>query len=170
MPEAVFLAAARTPIGRAGKGSLKDVRPDDLAFIAVRAALDKVPALDPSTIDDLMLGCAEPEGEQGVNLARRVAVHLGLDSVPGTTVNRFCASSIQTSRMAYHAIKAGEGDVFVSAGVESVSAHPARTGRAPGREAFHHPAYEEAKTRTGNTSRTNAPWHDPRDEGQLPDI
>jgi acetyl-CoA C-acetyltransferase len=82
MPEAVIVATARTPIGRAMKGSLKDVRADDLAFAAVRAVLDKVPALDPSTVDDLMLGCAEPEGEQGVNLARRVAVHLGLDSVP----------------------------------------------------------------------------------------
>ncbi|HEX6921894.1 MAG TPA: acetyl-CoA C-acyltransferase, partial [Actinomycetes bacterium] len=127
MPEAVIVATARTPIGRAFKGSLKDVRPDDLAVAVVRAALDKVPALDPDTIDDLMLGCAEPEGEQGVNMARRVAVQLGYDLLPGTTVNRFCASSVQTSRMAFHAIKAGEGHAFVSAGVECVSRYPAFT-------------------------------------------
>jgi acetyl-CoA C-acetyltransferase len=166
----VIVATARTPIGRAVKGSLKDVRADDLAFAAVRAALDKVPALDPATVEDLMLGCAEPEGEQGVNLARRVAVHLGLDSVPGTTVNRFCASSVQTTRMAFHAIKAGEGDVFISAGVEAVSRHPARTGRGPGREVFHHPAYDAAKERTEELSRTNALWRDPREDGALPDI
>ena len=109
MPEAVIVATARTPIGRAFKGSLKDVRPDDLAATHPRPSLDKVPALDPATLDDLMLGCAEPEGEQGVNIARRVAVALGYDALPGTTVNRFCASSVQTSRMAFHAIKAGEG-------------------------------------------------------------
>ena len=128
MPEAVIVATARTPIGRAFKGSLKDVRPDDLATTIVQAVLDKVPALDPATLDDLMLGCAEPEAKQGVNMARRVAVALGHDSLPGTTVNRFCASSVQTSRMAFHAIKAGEGHAFVSAGVECVSQYPAFTG------------------------------------------
>lgn len=133
MPEAVVVAAARTPIGRAFKGSLKEVRPDDLAAAAIRATLDQVPALDPTQIDDLHLGCAEPSGEHGGNMARRVAVQLGLDEVPGTTVNRFCSSSLQTARMAFHAIKAGEGHAFISAGVECVSryqrfgAKPART-------------------------------------------
>ena len=117
MPEAVIVSTARSPIGRAFKGSLKDVRPDDLATTIVRAALDKVPALDPRRIDDLLLGCGQPAGEQGFNLARIVGVLLGWDGVPGTTVNRYCSSSLQTTRMAFHAIKAGEGDVFVSAGV-----------------------------------------------------
>ena len=118
MPEAVIVAAARTPIGRAFKGSLTTVRPDDLAAGVIRAALDQVPSLDPTTIDDLHLGCAEPWGEHGSNMARVVAVLLGLDNAPGTTINRFCASSVQTTLMALHAIRAGEGDVFISAGVD----------------------------------------------------
>ena len=170
MPEAVIVATARTPIGRAFKGSLKDLRPDDLAVTAVRAALDQVPALDPATLDDLMLGCAEPEGEQGLNMARRVAVQLGYDGLPGTTVNRFCASSVQTSRMAFHAIKAGEGHAFVSAGVESVSRYPAFTGAGSGRDAFHNLVYAEAKDRSAATAATNETWHDPRDDGLLPDV
>ncbi|MHB8512558.1 MAG: acetyl-CoA C-acyltransferase [Actinomycetota bacterium] len=122
MPEAVIVSAARTPIGRAGKGSLKDARPDDLVAFAIRTAVDKVPQLPENEIVDVMLGCGFPEGEQGMNAGRRVALLAGLpDSVPGTTVNRFCASSLQTIRMAFHAIKAGEGDAFVAAGVESVS-------------------------------------------------
>src|SRR6476619_6099571 len=121
MPEAVIVAAARSPIGRAFKGSLNDLRPDDLAATVIRAALDQVPALDVSDIDDLMLGCGLPGGEQGFNMGRVVAVLLGLDRLPGTTISRYCASSLQTSRMAFHAIKAGEGDVFISAGVETVS-------------------------------------------------
>ena len=121
MTEAYIVATARSPIGRARKGSLAQVRPDDLAARMVRAALDAVPALDPARIDDLMLGCGQPAGEQGMNIGRIVSVLLGLDGVPGTTVNRYCSSSLQTTRMAFHAIKAGEGDVFVSAGVESVS-------------------------------------------------
>ena len=170
MPEAVIVATARTPIGRAFKGSLKDVRPDDLAVAVVRAALDKLPALDPDTIDDLMLGCAEPDGEQGVNMARRVAVQLGYDLLPGTTVNRFCASSVQTSRMAFHAIKAGEGHAFVSAGVECVSRYPAFTGAGAGSEQFHNPLFEEAKARTAATAVSNETWHDPRQDGKLPDV
>ncbi|WP_040688785.1 thiolase family protein, partial [Nocardiopsis lucentensis] len=110
MPEAVIVATARSPIGRAFKGSLKDIRPDDLTTQIVGAALAKVPELDPKDIDDLMLGCGLPGGEQGFNMARVVAVQLGLDTVPGTTVTRYCSSSLQTTRMAYHAIKAGEGD------------------------------------------------------------
>ena len=121
MPEAVIVAAARSPIGRAFKGSLTRLRPDDLAATIIRAALDQVPELDLDDIDDLMLGCGLPGGEQGFNMARVVAVLLGMDRVPGTTITRYCASSLQTSRMAMHAIRAGEGDVFISAGVETVS-------------------------------------------------
>jgi acetyl-CoA C-acetyltransferase len=122
MPEAVIVSAARTPIGRASKGSFVNVRPDDLGAFAVRTAMEKVPQLNPGEIVDVMVGCGFPEGEQGMNLGRRVALLAGLpNTVPGTTVNRFCASSLQTIRMAFHAIKAGEGDAFVAAGVESIS-------------------------------------------------
>jgi acetyl-CoA C-acetyltransferase len=122
MPEAVIVSTARTPIGRAAKGSLVDARPDDLAAFAVRAALDKVAALPREEIVDVIVGCGFPEAKQGMNLGRRVALLAGLPvSVPGTTVNRFCASSLQTIRMAFHAIKAGEGEAFVAAGVESIS-------------------------------------------------
>ncbi|MFD6137029.1 acetyl-CoA C-acyltransferase, partial [Isoptericola sp. NPDC060257] len=121
MTEAYIVATARSPIGRAHKGSLKDVRADDLAARMVEAAVAQVPGLDPARIDDLLLGCGLPGGRQGMNMARVVAVLNGWDPVPGTTVTRYCSSSLQTTRMAFHAIKAGEGDVFVSAGVESVS-------------------------------------------------
>src|ERR687884_1139879 len=121
MPEAVIVSAARSPIGRAFKGSLKDVRPDDLTVEIVKAALAKVPELDPRDIDDLMLGCGLPGGEQGYNMGRVVAVLLGMDHLPGTTITRYCSSSLQTTRMAMHAIRAGEGDAFISAGVEMVS-------------------------------------------------
>ena len=122
MVEAVIVSAARSPIGRAGKGSLVTMRPDDLATAMVRAALAQVPALAPTDIEDIMLGCGQPAGEQGYNLGRQVALQLGLDSVGATTVHRYCASSLQTTRMAFHAIKAGEGEIFVSAGVECVGA------------------------------------------------
>ena len=122
MPEAVIVSTARTPIGRAGKGSLVDARPDDLCAFAVRTAVEQVPGLRLEEIVDVMIGCGFPEAKQGMNLGRRVALLAGLPaSVPGTTVNRFCASSLQTIRMAFHAIKAGEGDVFVAGGVESIS-------------------------------------------------
>ena len=121
MPEAVIVATARSPIGRAFKGSLTTIRPDDLAVQMIAAALAKVPQLDPASIDDLIVGCATPSGEQGYNIARVVAVMLGCDSLPGTTITRYCSSSLQSTRMAYHAIKAGEGDVYISAGVECVS-------------------------------------------------
>ena len=121
MPEAVVVATARSPIGRAFKGSLVDFRADDLATTIIRTALDQVPQLDPHTINDLIMGCGLPGGEQGFNLGRVVAVKLGLDDVPGTTITRYCSSSLQSTRMAFHAIKAGEGDVFISAGVEMVS-------------------------------------------------
>jgi acetyl-CoA C-acetyltransferase len=122
MPEAVIVSAVRTPIGRAGKGSLIDERPDDLLAFAIREAVAKVPELEPKDVVDVIVGCGFPEQKQGMNLARRAALLAELpDSVPGTTVNRFCASSLQTARMAFHAIKAGEGDVYVAAGVESIS-------------------------------------------------
>ena len=104
---------AENMIGRAVKGSLRTMRPDDLAAAMIRAALSQVPALDPHTIDDIMLGCAQPAGEQGYGLARVVATMLGLDDVPGTVSQRYCASSVQTSRMAMHAIKAGEAQVLI---------------------------------------------------------
>jgi acetyl-CoA C-acetyltransferase len=122
MPEAVIVAAARTPIGRARKGSLTDVRPDDLVAFAIRSALDQVPELDPGEVVDVMVGCGFPQEKQGMNLGRRAALLAGMpEHVPGTTVNRFCASSLQTIRMAFHAVRAGEGDAFVAAGVESIS-------------------------------------------------
>jgi len=122
MPEAVIVSTARTPIGRAAKGSLVDARPDDLAAFAIRAALDKVPELPREEIVDVMIGCGFPQERQGMNLGRRVALLAELpDTVPGTTVNRFCASSLQTIRMAFHAIRAGEGEAFVAGGVESTS-------------------------------------------------
>ena len=145
MPEAVIVAAARSPIGRAYKGSLIDVRPDDLATTTIRAALNSVPALDPRDIDDIYVGCAEPRDEQGGNVARRIAVQLGLDDVPAATVNRFCASSVQTARMAFHAIKAGEGDVFVSAGVESVSRYMNFGGAGLDPEETQNPLFAAAK-------------------------
>jgi acetyl-CoA C-acetyltransferase len=126
MPEAVIVDAIRTPIGRAGKGSLKSVRADDLAAIPLRALIERNPALEETSIVDVMMGCGYGEGEQGYNVARMATLLAGIDHhVPGTTVNRFCASSLQTTRMAFHAIKAGEGDTYVAAGVEAVS----RTGR-----------------------------------------
>ena len=170
MPEAVVVAATRSPIGRAFKGSLKDVRPDDLAATIVRAALDTVPALQPGDIDDLYLGCAEPWGEHGSNMARVVAVLLGYDHLPGATVNRFCSSSVQTTRMAFHAIKAGEGDVFVSGGVECVSRYQGFAGAGQSKEDWLNPVFDEARARTQATAASNEAWHDPRSDGRLPDI
>jgi acetyl-CoA C-acetyltransferase len=144
MPEAVIVSTARTPIGRAFKGSLIEMRPDDLAAIAVKAALDKVPNLDPATIEDLMIGCAQPAGEHGYNMGRVVGLLAGLDT-PGTTVNRYCSSSLQTIRMAAHAIKAGEGDVFVAAGVECVSRFG--LGKSDGLENTKNPKFAEAEAR-----------------------
>ncbi|QIX53661.1 acetyl-CoA C-acetyltransferase [Rhodococcus sp. DMU1] len=169
MTEAVIVAAARSPIGRARKGSLRDMRPDELAAQMVRAALDQVPALDPSEIDDLMLGCGLPGGEQGYNMGRVVSVLLGLDSVPGTTITRYCSSSVQTTRMALHAIKAGEGDVFVSAGVETVSRYDkGSSDELPG---THNPLFADAEARTVATAESGTDaWTDPRDDGALPDV
>jgi acetyl-CoA C-acetyltransferase len=144
MPEAVIVSTARTPIGRAFKGSLIEMRPDDLAAIAVEAALSKIPKLDPATVEDVIIGCAQPAGEQGYNLARVVSLLAGLDA-PGTTVNRYCSSSLQTIRMAAHAIKAGEGDVFVAGGVECVSRFG--LGRSDGMENTKNPRFKEAEAR-----------------------
>jgi acetyl-CoA C-acetyltransferase len=169
MAEAVIVATARSPIGRAGKGSMTQLRPDDLTAAMVTAALAKVPQLDPTDIDDLMLGCGLPGGEQGFNMARVVATLLGFDHLPGTTVTRYCSSSVQTSRMAFHAIKAGEGDVFISAGVEMVSRYV--NGNSDSHPNTVNPRFAEAQARTREASLGgDDPWHDPRADGLLPDI
>lgn len=169
MTEAVIVSAARSPIGRAGKGSLKDMRPDELAAQMVRAALDQVPGLDPTEIVDLMMGCAQPAGEQGYNIARITAMQLGLDGLPGTTVHRYCSSSLQTTRMAFHAIKAGEGDVFISAGVEAVSRFG--LGKSDGMPDTKNPRYADAMARTAaRATDPEAVWSDPREAGLEPDI
>ncbi|MGW1060904.1 acetyl-CoA C-acetyltransferase [Micromonospora rubida] len=176
--DAVIVATARSPIGRAHKGSLRDVRPDDLAATIVRAALDKVPQLDPTEIDDLYLGCGLPGGEQGFNMARVVATLMGLDGLPGATLTRYCASSLQTTRMAMHAIRAGEGDVFVSAGVEMVSrfARGNSDGLPPEAQAlvgggWENPRFAAARERSTQRAQGGAEvWTDPRESGELPDI
>lgn len=169
MSEAVVVATARSPIGRARKGSLRDMRPDDLAAQMIEAALGRVPALDRGEIDDLLMGCAQPAGESGFNLARVAAVLLGMDSVPGTTVNRYCSSSLQTTRMAFHAIKAGEGDVFISAGVETVSRY-AIAGSADSAPGAKNPYFDEARLRYGERRAAGELWVDPRTVGAAPDI
>jgi acetyl-CoA C-acetyltransferase len=121
MPEAVIVATARSPIGRANKGSLVSMRPDDMSAQIVRALMAKVPQVSAADVDDLMMGIGQPAGEGGFNIARVTAILAGLDDVPGVTVNRYCSSSLQTIRMAAHAIRAGEGDCFIAAGVETVS-------------------------------------------------
>jgi acetyl-CoA C-acetyltransferase len=168
MPEAVIVSAARSPIGRANKGSLKDFRPDDLSALIIKAALDKVPELDPTTINDLMLGCGLPGGESGNNMGRVVATLLGYDEIPGTTITRYCSSSVQTSRMAFHAIKAGEGDAYISAGVETVSRFA--KGTSDHIPDTRNPKFEEANARTDEYAQGGQDWHDPRDDGKLPDI
>ncbi|WP_405653043.1 acetyl-CoA C-acetyltransferase [Streptomyces sp. NBC_01386] len=168
MPEAVIVSTARSPIGRAFKGSLKDLRPDDLTATIIQAALAKVPELDPRDIEDLMLGCGLPGGEQGNNLGRIVAVQMGMDHLPGCTVTRYCSSSLQTSRMALHAIKAGEGDVFISAGVEMVSRFV--KGNSDSLPDTHNPLFADAEARTAAVAESEgASWHDPREDGLVPD-
>ncbi|WP_406202535.1 acetyl-CoA C-acetyltransferase [Kitasatospora sp. NBC_01560] len=168
MPEAVIVSAARSPIGRAFKGSLKDVRPDDLTAHIIGAALAKVPQLDPREIDDLMLGCGLPGGEQGHNLARIVAVQMGMDYLPGATITRYCSSSLQTTRMALHAIRAGEGDVFISAGVETVSRSV--NGTSDGMPGTTNPLFDAAQARTAKRAEEGGgEWHDPREDALLPD-
>jgi acetyl-CoA C-acetyltransferase len=169
MPEAVIVATARSPIGRAFKGTLTSIRPDDLVAQMVTAALAKVPQLDPAELGDLILGCGLPGGEQGYNMARVVAILLGHDHLPGTTVTRYCSSSLQTTRMAFHAIKAGEGDVFISAGVECVSRFA--KGSSDSWPDTKNPVFDAAEERSGKLSEGGAPvWHDPRQDGEIPDI
>ncbi len=154
MPEAVIVSAARTPIGRANKGSLVDCRPDDLTAHIVKAALAKVPQLDPQSIDDLITGCGQPGGESGYNIARVSAILAGMPDVPGVTVNRYCSSSLQAIRMASHAVKAGEGDAFICAGVETVSRFQfgaADTGP-------HNPAFSTAEERTRERTNGASSW------------
>ncbi|MBY6538568.1 acetyl-CoA C-acetyltransferase [Rhodococcus sp. BP-349] len=167
MPEAVIVSVARSPIGRAMKGSLVSMRPDDLAAQMVKAALDKVPALDPTMIDDLLMGCGLPGGEQGFNIGRNVAIQLGYDFLPGTTITRYCSSSLQTTRMALHAIKAGEGDVFISAGVETVSRFV--KGNSDSYPDTQNPIYADAQARTEKIAEGGQTWSDPRENGNLPD-
>jgi acetyl-CoA C-acetyltransferase len=165
MPEPVIVATARTPIGRAVKGSLREMRPDDLTALIVQAAMDKVPQVEANMVEDLMLGCGLPGGEQGYNMARVVTTLLGWE-VPGTTLTRYCSSSLQTIRMAAHAIKAGEGDVFVAAGVECVSRYG--KGTSDGLPDTMNPKFEEAAARTAKRSLGDAPtWEAPQG---LPDI
>lgn len=156
MPEAVIVATGRTPIGRAFKGSLVDMRPDDLTALVIRAVLAKVPQLDPQTVEDLMVGCGQPAGEAGFNVARVAAILAGLDNVPGVTVNRYCSSSLQTIRMAAHAIRAGEGDVFIAAGVETVSRFA--MGASDIAKAVN-PRFNDAIARTQSRSeKVTVPW------------
>jgi acetyl-CoA C-acetyltransferase len=154
MPEAVIVSAARTPIGRANKGSLVDCRPDDLTATIVKAALEKVPQLDPQSVDDLITGCGQPGGESGYNVARVAAILAGMPDVPGVTVNRYCSSSLQGIRMAAHAVKAGEGDAFVCAGVETVSRFQfgaADTGP-------HNPQFAPGEERTRERTNGASSW------------
>jgi acetyl-CoA C-acetyltransferase len=170
VPEAVLVAAARSPIGRAGKGSLTEVRPDELVAQMIRTALDQVPELDRHQVDDVYLGCGLPGGESGFNMARIVNVMNGMDDVPGATITRYCASSVQTTRMAFHAIKAGEGDVFISAGVETVSRFV--HGSSDSWPDTQSPAFAEARSRTAERAEHGSAgqaWHDPREDSVLPD-
>jgi acetyl-CoA C-acetyltransferase len=168
MPEAVVVATARSPIGRAFKGSLTSIRPDNLTAAMVSAALAKVPEVDPAQISDLILGCGLPGGEQGYNMARVVAVMLGYDSLPGTTITRYCSSSLQSTRMAYHAIKAGEGDIYISAGVECVSRFA--KGSSDGMPDTKNPVFADAEARAAEMEKGGFTWTDPRADGNIPDI
>jgi acetyl-CoA C-acetyltransferase len=168
MAEAVIVATARTPIGRAVEGSLRVMRPDDLTEQVIGAALAKVPALDPADIDDLMLDCGLPGGEQRFNMARVVATLLGYNELPGVTLTRNCASSLQTTRMAFHAIKAGERDVFISAGCGD--GFPVVKGNSDSLSDTQNPMFDAAQARTAKAAKGGASgWSDPREDGNLPD-
>jgi acetyl-CoA C-acetyltransferase len=166
MPEAVIVATARSPIGRAHKGSLVSLRPDDMSAQIVKALLAKLPQVEPALVEDLILGCAQPAGEAGYNLARVVALLADLPNVPGTTVNRYCSSSLQTIRMAAHAIKAGEGDVFVAAGVEAVSRFG--HGMSDGIPGTHNEVFHDAEERTAHRALGGSETWSPA--AGLPDI
>jgi acetyl-CoA C-acetyltransferase len=163
MPEAVIVATARTPIGRAMKGSLVECRPDDLSSLIIQSVLAKVPQLDKSLVEDVIWGCGQPAGEAGVNVARVSAILAGVDA-PGVTVNRYCSSSLQTIRMAAHAIRAGEGDVFVAGGVETVS----RFGNGMADSGPPNEKFKDARSRTKQRSEGGQPkWAPP---AGLPDV
>ena len=164
--EAVIVATARSPIGRANKGSLVDLRPDDLGATIVQALLEKAPAVDPGEVEDVIWGCAQPAGESGYNVARVTALLAGLEGAPGVTVNRYCSSSLQTIRMAAHAIKAGEGDVFVAGGVETVSRFA--SGMSDGGPGTHNAAFADAEARTKTRTGGGESSWEPR--SGLPDI
>ena len=169
MSEAVVVSMARTPIGRAFKGSLKDERPDAMVAQVVHQALAGVPELDAVEIEDLFLGCGSPGGAQGFNMARVAAVLLGHDHLPGVTLTRYCASSLQTTRMAMHAIRAGEGEVFLSAGVESCSSYV--QGEADSIPDTMNPSFDHARERSAASGRPGEKsWTDPRARGELPDV
>ena len=170
MPEAVIVSTARSPIGRAFKGSLTEMRADDFTVQMVKAALAKVPELDPKDITDLMLGCGLPGGEQGFNMGRVVSVLLGFDHLPGTTITRYCSSSLQTTRMAFHAIKAGEGDAFISAGVETVSRFGKGNSDHIEGQDLKNPVFEDAMQRTDKLAQGGQEWHDPREGDSIPDV
>jgi acetyl-CoA C-acetyltransferase len=170
MPEAVIVSTARSPIGRAFKGSLSEMRADDITVQMVKAALDKVPELDPKDITDLMLGCGLPGGEQGFNMGRVVAVLLGYDHLPGTTITRYCSSSLQTTRMAFHAIKAGEGDAFISAGVETVSRFGKGNSDHIEGQTLKNPVFDDAAQRTEKFAQGGQEWADPREGDSIPDV
>jgi len=156
MPEAVIVSAARTPIGRANKGSLVDIRPDDMSATIIKAALDQAPGLDPNTVEDVIWGCGQPAGEAGYKIARVTAGLAGMAEVPGVTVNRYCSSSLQTIRMASHAIKAGEGDVFIAGGVETVSRY--MNGMADGFPNSDNQLMVEPRKRSDGFAESNATW------------
>ena len=164
MTEAVIVATGRTPIGRANKGSLVDCRPDDLAALVIREVLAKVPQLDPQSVEDVIMGSGQPGGEAGYNIGRVAALLAGLPDVPGVTVNRYCSSSLQTIRMAAHAVRAGEGDVFIAAGVETVSRY--RNGAAD--TGPHNESFADAEARTAKRMAVaGEPWSPP---AGLPDV
>lgn len=167
MSQAVIVATARSPIGRAEKGSLKDMRPDDLLVAMIKNVLDQVPMLDPNDIDDFLVGTGSPAGESGYNIGRIAAVMLGLDQVPGVTVNRYCSSSLQSTRMAMHAIRAGEGEVFISAGVETVSRYS--NGWSDFMSGTTNPVFAKALERSQQRAEQPTDWQDPRSFGELPD-
>lgn len=161
--DVVIAAVGRSPIGRARKGSLKELRPDDLATQIVSNVVDQVEGLREQPIEDMIIGCAEPQDEHGGNIARRIAIQAGMTNLPGTTVNRFCASSVQATRMAFHGIRAGEGDAYIVGGVESIS-------RYYQHEDSDNPLFDEAKQRAKEQAMNTDTWVDPQDAGLLPDI
>lgn len=172
---AVIVAAARSPMGRAYKGAFAETRPEDLGRQVVEAALAQVPALDPHEVDDLVLGCGQPGGEHGSNIARVIAVQMGLDAVPAMTMTRYCSASLQALRTAHHAIAAGEGDVFITGGLELESRHRRGTSDQLPADAqalvggsWKHPGFDGADARARAREAAREEWSDPRGRGELP--